>query len=785
MKHLPPTLLLALACSLAPSVARAEPRPAESYPTLTRDGGWCWFSDPRAIARDGKTYTGWVTRDGSIQAAQFDHATGAIEIADLHPQYERDDHDNPAFAFTRDGRLMAFYTKHGGKPNPAIHLRIRKKSPAFSEWEPEVALPLRDDSPDTAGISYCNPIRLSAENDTLYLFWRGFSYKPTMAKSSDDGRTWTPARVVFATQPPDPNQRPYAKYASNGRDRIHFLFTDGHPRNEPNNSVYYACYRDGAFYKADGTRICGADELPIQPHQADKIYDGAAGKARAWIWGIAFDRSDAPVVVYTRLPAENNHRYHYARWDGTRWADSEICAGGRWFPQTPRGDKEREPHYSSGLALDPSDPSVVYLTRSEFGVREIERWSTPDGGATWNTEPLTRASLYDNVRPFAVAGDRGTGPRVLLMNLHGGYRHYTDYHTAIHWDGPPVETAASRLPPPDPADIEGTLRRVADWQLAHPSRHHPTDWTQAAAYAGFMAVSRLPGNTKYRDAMLAMGERNRWELGSRPFHADDHAVGQTYAELALDLKRPELVAPMRARFDAILANPPAFTADDPAQKRNGDTWTWCDALFMGPPAWVRLAAVTGEKRYRDFAIEQWWVTSKHLYDPEEHLYFRDRDYFAPRAPNGRKIFWSRGNGWVMAGLARTLEFLPPGDPGRADLEAQFKAMAAAVLACQQPDGLWRASLLDPGSFPMKETSGSGFFTYAFAWGIRNGLLDRPTYGPAAEKAWRALVACVRPDGRLTHVQPIGASPYAFPDDSTEVYGVGAFLLAGSEMAKLR
>jgi unsaturated rhamnogalacturonyl hydrolase len=182
--------------------------------------------------------------------------------------------------------------------------------------------------------------------------------------------------------------------------------------------------------------------------------------------------------------------------------------------------------------------------------------------------------------------------------------------------------------------------------------------------------------------------------------------------------------------------------------------------------------------------QEWWVTSDYLFDESEHLFFRDSTYFKKREPNGKKKFWSRGNGWAMAGLVRVLQFLPEREPTRERFVAQYRQMAARVIACQQSDGLWRSSLLDPAHYPEKETSGTGFFCYALAWGVNQGLLDRRADAAAAMKAWGGLVTCVTPDGRLTHVQPIGADPSRFDENSTEVFGVGAFLLAGSEIHQL-
>ncbi len=338
----------------------------------------------------------------------------------------------------------------------------------------------------------------------------------------------------------------------------------------------------------------------------------------------------------------------------------------------------------------------------------------------------------------------------------------------------------------EPKDVLAVMQRVADWQLANPSKHKATDWTQGAGDAGFMALAGISGDAKYRGAMFKKGETNEWNLGPRKFHADDHAVGQAYCELYFLYRDPKMLAPMRARFDSILAEPSKVESLAFKQPKGaaGENWSWCDSLFMAPPAWARLYYATGDEKYLTFAVTNWWRTTAYLYDKEEHLYFRDSTYFEKREANGKKVFWGRGNGWVMGGLVRLLQYLPSNHPDRARFEQLFKDMAAKILTCQQPDGLWRASLLDPASYPLKETSSSGFYTYALAWGVNQGLLDRNQFEPAVHKAWAALVSCVDADGKLTHVQPIGADPKNFDENGTEVYGVGAFLLAGSEVYRM-
>ncbi len=346
-----------------------------------------------------------------------------------------------------------------------------------------------------------------------------------------------------------------------------------------------------------------------------------------------------------------------------------------------------------------------------------------------------------------------------------------------------AQTAASDISPKAVLDV---MQRVADWQLTHPSQHKSTDWTQGAGDAGIMALAGISGDAKYRDAMLAMGATNEWKLGPKLYDADDHCIGQTYAELYFLCRAPKMIAPLREKFDAILAKPTEVQNYEYAKPfgKARENWSWCDSLFMAPPAWVRLYAATGDEKYLNFAVKNWWRTTDYLYDKDEHLYFRDSTYFKKTEANGKKVFWGRGNGWVMAGLVRVLQYLPMNHPDRPRFEQLFKDMSAKILTCQQVDGLWRASLLDPDSYPLKETSGSGFYTYALAWGVNQGLLEKEKYKPAVRKAWAALTDCVAADGKLTHVQPIGADPKKFAEDSTEVYGVGAFLLAGSEVYRL-
>jgi rhamnogalacturonyl hydrolase YesR len=236
-----------------------------------------------------------------------------------------------------------------------------------------------------------------------------------------------------------------------------------------------------------------------------------------------------------------------------------------------------------------------------------------------------------------------------------------------------------------------------------------------------------------------------------------------------------MIAHTRATLDAMVAAP----------RPGREDWWWCDALFMAPPVLARLHAVTGDGKYLDLLDAMWWDTTDFLFDPAEGLYYRDQNFIGKPNANGRKVFWARGNGWVMGGTVRVLQHLPKNHPSRPRYVRLLQTMAALVGRAQGADGLWRPSLLDPSEAPVPETSSTGFFCYALAWGINNGHLERETYLPIVERAWRGLASSVRDDGKLGWVQRIGYAPDKVTAEDNQEYGSGAFLLAGSEVLKLR
>jgi rhamnogalacturonyl hydrolase YesR len=356
--------------------------------------------------------------------------------------------------------------------------------------------------------------------------------------------------------------------------------------------------------------------------------------------------------------------------------------------------------------------------------------------------------------------------------------------------GDPGPLAKDLSPAITPAAVAAAMRKVADWQLAQSQQYFTTIdkarqldgriWTWSVLYTGYMAAATELGDNKYRDAMEQIGKAYNWGLRSPLPSGDDMSIAQMYLELYLQDKQPEEIAPIQTALNNILAAPRV-----PLGSSQKIAWWWCDALYMAPPTWARMYAATGDTRYISYLDEEFAKTNTLLYDPVAHLYSRDATYLDKKEPNGQKLFWSRGEGWVMGGLARTLEYLPKDDPARIKYETRLREMAAALAKIQGKDGLWSSGLLDPAAYnDQPEISGSSLITFGIAWGIDNGILDPKEYTPVVTRAWAGMLRHIYADGRLGDIQQTGAAPSTFKPSASYNYGVGGFLLAGSELYKM-
>jgi rhamnogalacturonyl hydrolase YesR len=312
---------------------------------------------------------------------------------------------------------------------------------------------------------------------------------------------------------------------------------------------------------------------------------------------------------------------------------------------------------------------------------------------------------------------------------------------------------------------------------------------QGAFYIGLTRWAETVDDEDITRQIADMARGEGYQLGDRPRHADDHAIGQTYLWLYEQSGDKNVYGPTKETFDQILAEKPGNSlemlpqSDPNYQGPCSDRWCWADALFMAPRTWLKLSNATGDSRYFDYADDEYWATTDYLFSEENGLFFRDSLYFTQKSDNGKPVFWSRGNGWVFAGLPLIIESLAVDHPSKPRYLSLYRAMAKSIVKLQNPNGYWPPSLMDADMVKTPEVSGTGFFTFGLAWGVNNGVLTGQESVTAVEKGWRAIESAVDEEGYVHWVQQVGAGPDPVKEDDTQLYGVGAVLLAASEMTK--
>lgn len=343
------------------------------------------------------------------------------------------------------------------------------------------------------------------------------------------------------------------------------------------------------------------------------------------------------------------------------------------------------------------------------------------------------------------------------------------------------------------AQVREIIDRVNTyWQSNNPAETW-SFWHPAAYHTGNMEAYRLTGNPAYLDYTMRWAEHNRWKGAKGDDRAkwkydygedDNHVLFgdwqicfQTYADLYEILPDDRRIARAREVMEYEMSTP------------QNDYWWWADGLYMVMPVMTKLYRITGDKRYLDKLYEYVTYSDSIMLDIGTGLYYRDGKYVYPahKSVNGKKDFWARGDGWVLAGLAKVIKDLPVDYAHRDFFVDKYRRLAEAVAACQQPEGYWTRSMLDPEHAPGPETSGTAFFTYGLLWGVNNGYLDHDTYKPVIERAWGYLKnKALQKNGKVGYVQPIGekAIPGQVVDaDSQADFGVGAFLLAACEYVR--
>ena len=358
--------------------------------------------------------------------------------------------------------------------------------------------------------------------------------------------------------------------------------------------------------------------------------------------------------------------------------------------------------------------------------------------------------------------------------------------------------------------ITQVANHVADWQLAQfdirsnkmrteirPSGL-PAGWMYATFNIGLQYWATVSNDPTYKQSVINLSLLNGYKPGPRIYHADDHAIADVYLSLYDLYGGEEKLNPILEHLTHVVENPDSRSLDFEVKERAvhefkhrtfkdpycSERWCWADAVFMSPPVFAHLSKITNDPRFLEFMHKEFWIMTDYLYDTDYDLYLRDSRYFTRLDKQGRRIFWGRGNGWVLAGLARTIDFIPETDPQRVKYIDLFKKLSLSLLNYQNPDGSWPSSLLEAGADAHSETSATGLLAFGLAWGINNEHLKDAKYQVSVAKAWQSIVKNIEPNGKVGYVQQVAYAPGSATKDDTQLYGSGAVLLAAAELVKL-
>lgn len=443
MKNYPLLLLFLLACLHGSAHPQNGTDTWEGH-EVTSEGAWCWFADPRALhyaSEDrniNKTYIGYIDVHGNIKAMQIDWKTNRKEEVLIRSWFQPDDHNNPTFLVLPDGRVMVFYSRHTDEP--CFYYRVSREPGDITTLGEEKVIKTRNNT------TYPSPFILSDDPKHIYLCWRGINWHPTIGRlliPDADGDTnfdWGPYQMVQST-----GARPYAKYTSNGKDKVYMTYTTGHPDNEYPNNVYFNEIDINSLKLKD---VRGKVLATIQdgPHHVNKqpeyivAYPNAVVESsnyRNWVWDVALDSLERPAIAMARISADKKkHDYYYVKWTGKEWKKTFLAHAGGHFHQTP--DTER--CYSGGMTIDKRHDGQVYASVPVEGkngtVYEIMKYIVRTDG-TVGREAVTRHSRKNNSRPYFISGAEEDS--LCLTWMYGDYYDWIvsskrpqGYCTAIH-----------------------------------------------------------------------------------------------------------------------------------------------------------------------------------------------------------------------------------------------------------------------------------------------------------------------------------------------------------------
>jgi hypothetical protein len=418
------TFALSLLAAVVLLLSSGCSRGLAMQPRTVAPCSWSYFGDPRSVAHESHVFTACIGTDGRTVVEDYDLETGDRGLRTLFEPLEADDHNNPSLVFFRE-RLFAFSAPHSGylyPRNRRSRMRYRVSQRPWADgggWGPTHTVPLGTGC--GLGYTYPNPV---VAGDRLYLFMRGPCWEPYFT-STADGRHWTTPRTLVRSPSPSLQDgggtrhvRPYAKYAGTPDGSILMTLSDGHPGSFK-SSLYFARFKGGRFFAADGRLLGTIADLPLRFDQLDRVEPYRAAGGRAWPMDVAQDRDGSPVVVYSSLVGTSD-TFRYARWDGGWWRTRPIAHAGRTLFS----------YHNSGVTLDHEDPSWVVLSRTIDGQNEIDARHTPDHGGSWTSRRLTHGSRSFNIRPVIPRG-LSDPRRLVVLYVSGSAKSFREYDTNV------------------------------------------------------------------------------------------------------------------------------------------------------------------------------------------------------------------------------------------------------------------------------------------------------------------------------------------------------------------
>lgn len=511
-------LFLLILCTFT---ARLNAQSTDHSPTgggyqVTAEGAWCWFADPRALHYENesgsinKTYIGYIDIHGNIKAMQYDFKNKKQEEVLVRSYFQPDDHNNPTFLVLPDERIMIFYSRHTDEA--CFYYRVSKTPGDITTLGDEKMLKTKHNT------TYPSPFILSDDPEHIYLCWRGIGWHPTIAKLSlpdekdDVSIVWGAYQMVKST-----GARPYAKYVSNGKDRIYLTYTTGHPDNEQPNFLYFNYIDIHTLQLKDvkGNTLSTIAEGTFKVNKSDDYINRYPATVvdnpseRDWLWQVASDRDGNPVIAMVRISGDKeSHDYYYAKWNGNEWKKTFLAHAGGHFHQTPGLEK----CYSAGMAIDPANTNLIYCSipiEGKYGkVYEIVKFTMSEEGEVVSTEAVTKDSKQNNIRPYIIPSSENTPLRLTWM--------YGDYYDWIVSDQHPQGYCTG---------IACDFKGYSDKKKRGSKRKKTIQFKPSKSFVLEQTVTLDPDN--YQGCLLQLGELEYW-LNGQTMKPEIRYKGEVY-----------------------------------------------------------------------------------------------------------------------------------------------------------------------------------------------------------------------------------------------------------------